>query len=56
MATQKVNWTQTLGAVFLGVALYRFLVSDGWIVWLILGFLFGGFDLWSRRSKAGEDR
>ena len=54
MAKQKVNWIQTLGAVFLGIALYRFLFSDGWIVWLILGFLFGGFDLLSRRAKDGD--
>jgi hypothetical protein len=54
MATQKINWIQMLGAVFLGIALYRFLFSEGWIVWLILGFLLGGVDLLARKAKAGK--
>jgi F0F1-type ATP synthase assembly protein I len=56
MSEQKVNWVQTLGAVFLGIALYRFFFSEGWIVWLILGFLFGGFDVLSRKLKSGDER
>lgn len=55
MAKRQINWIQTLGAVFLGIALYRFLFSDGWIVWLLLSFLLGGFGWLARRSK-GDDR
>ena len=49
-----VNWIQLLGGVFVGLAIYRFFMGDGWIVWAILGFLFGGFDLIFRRNKEGD--
>ena len=34
------NW---IGGVFLGIGIYRFFTGDGWIVWFLLAFLFGGF-------------
>jgi hypothetical protein len=32
-----------VGLMFLGLAVFEFLSGDGWVVWAILGFLFGGF-------------
>lgn len=32
-----------IGLMFLALAVWEFLSGDGWVVWLILGFLFGGF-------------
>ncbi|WP_448578570.1 hypothetical protein [Thermaurantiacus sp.] len=51
---KPVNWMQLLGGVFVGLAIYRFFTGDGWIVWAILGFLFGGFDLLFGRKTKGD--
>ena len=41
-----------VGIVFLLVALVKFLGGGSWAVWLILGFLFGGFGIFGlNRSK-----
>lgn len=31
-----------IGIIFLLLALFKFLQGDNWVVWLILGILFGG--------------
>ena len=31
-----------VGLLFFGVAIWEFLSGDGWIVWVLLGVLFGG--------------
>ena len=54
MQAKTVNWIQLLGGVFLGLAVYRFFTGEGWIVWVLLGFLFGGFDLIARWRKKGD--
>ena len=53
MTKPQTNIIRLLGGVFLGIALYRFLSGDSWIVWMILGLLFGGFSLF-RRTESGE--
>jgi LPXTG-motif cell wall-anchored protein len=54
---KPVNWIQLLGGVFLGLAAYRFLTGqDGWIVWVILGFLFGGFGLFAGKKKGDSNQ
>lgn len=40
-----------VGVIFLGVALVNFLRGDNWVVWLILGALFGGLAIFRRRGK-----
>ncbi len=42
-----------VGVIFLALAVLKFLQGDDWVVWAILGFLFGGFGIFSR-GKAGE--
>ncbi|MEM9574381.1 MAG: hypothetical protein AAF870_04020 [Pseudomonadota bacterium] len=32
-----------IGLLFLGLGAFEFLSGDAWVVWVILGFLFGGF-------------
>jgi hypothetical protein len=55
MAANQGNWIATIGAVFLGIAAYRFLTgADGWIVWLLLGFLLGGFGFFSKPKTGGK--
>ena len=51
MPKKPVNFIPLLGGVFLGIALYRFLMGDGWIVWVLLGFLFGGFGFIAGKLK-----
>ena len=43
------------GIIFLVVAVVEFLQGDNWVVWAILGFLFGGFGIFGGRGqKEGE--
>lgn len=32
-----------IGVIFLALGLFKFLQGEAWVVWIILGFLFGGF-------------
>tara|TARA_R100001129_G_scaffold103864_1_gene70955 strand:+ start:80 stop:265 length:186 start_codon:yes stop_codon:yes gene_type:complete len=40
-----------LGLVFLVLALVKFLQGDDWVVWMILGIVFGGLGVFSRGKK-----
>ena len=39
-----------LGVIFLALAVLKFVSGDGWVVWAILAFLFGGFSIFANRS------
>ena len=39
-----------IGAIFLALGVYKFVEGDGWVVWIILGILFGGLGLFGRRK------
>lgn len=39
-----------IGVIFLALALFKFLNGGGWVVWLILGILFGGLAVFGRKS------
>jgi F0F1-type ATP synthase assembly protein I len=56
MTKPQTNMVRLLGGVFVGLALYRFLTGEPWIVWLILGFLFGGFSLLGRKKEGSGPR
>ena len=44
-----------VGVMFLILAVVNFLQGDNWVVWAILGFLFGGFGIFdARRVEGGE--
>ena len=43
-----------VGIVFLLLALFKFLNGGPWVVWLILGFLFGGFGIFGLTRSKGE--
>lgn len=38
-----------IGIIFLALAVFKFLKGDPWVVWAILGFLFGGFGIFNLR-------
>jgi len=43
-----------IGLIFLALAVIKFLNGDGWVVWAILAFLFGGFGIFGmKRPGAG---
>lgn len=44
-----------LGIIFLALAVFKFINGDGWVVWAILGFLFGGFGIFSRSQSGGNE-
>ena len=36
-----------IGVIFLSLAAFKFFKGDPWVVWAILGFLFGGFGIFN---------
>ncbi len=39
-----------IGVIFLGLGVFKLLQGDDWVVWIILGALFGGLGALSRRK------
>ena len=42
-----------IGVIFLALGLFKFFQGDNWVVWIVLGVLFGGLGLISRRKNRG---
>ena len=40
-----------VGVVFLALAVFKFLQGDDWVVWAILGVLFGGLGIFRNRKR-----
>ncbi|WP_201752708.1 hypothetical protein [Sphingomonas changnyeongensis] len=43
-----------IGIIFLALAILKFLNGDGWVVWALLAFLFGGFGVFSLGRSGGN--
>ncbi len=43
-----------VGVLFLALALFKALSGQPWVVWAILGFLFGGFGIFATRGSKGD--
>ncbi|WP_164474696.1 hypothetical protein [Aurantiacibacter marinus] len=54
MAVTPKNGMQGVGVIFIILAAVQMLKGDSWIVWLILGFLFGGFGYFSSKKPGGD--
>jgi hypothetical protein len=39
-----------IGAIFLALGVFKFIEGESWVVWIILGILFGGLGLFGRRK------
>ena len=37
-----------IGVIFLALGVFKLLEGDNWVVWIILGFLFGGLGAFSQ--------
>lgn len=53
MPTPVKAGVPVLGIIFLALAFFKFVNGDSWIVWAILGFLFGGFGVFSLNRSSG---
>ena len=42
MSVTPKNGVRVVGLIFLALGLFKFLTGGGWVVWIILGILFGG--------------
>ena len=45
-----------LGAIFLALAVLKLVQGENWVVWAILGVLFGGLGIFSRTRSGGDER
>lgn len=43
-----------IGFIFLALAVVQFLKGDDWVVWAILGVLFGGLGIFGRKKAGAE--
>ena len=48
MAPVVKKGVPVIGVIFLALALLKFVQGEAWVVWAILGFLFGGFGIFAR--------
>ncbi len=39
-----------IGVIFLALGVFRLIQGENWVVWIILGLLFGGLGAFSRRK------
>jgi hypothetical protein len=44
-----------IGLMFIAVGVIKLLQGGPWIVWFILGFLFGGLSAFSGKSKGSDE-
>lgn len=41
-----------IGVIFLALGLFKFLRGDNWVVWILLGLLFGGLAAFGRTKRS----
>ena len=44
-----------IGLMFLAVSVIKLIMGDDWVVWFILGFLFGGFSAFGDKAKGSDE-
>jgi hypothetical protein len=49
------NGVPIIGVIFLLLGLFKFINGDSWVVWIILGFLFGGFAIFGSNKSGGAE-
>jgi hypothetical protein len=56
MTKPQTNIVRLLAGVFMGLAIYRFLTGESWVVWAILFVLFGGFGLFRKPEQGSGEQ
>ena len=51
MAATPKNGIRLIGVIFLLLGLMKMLNGGSWVVWIILGVLFGGLSLFGRKES-----
>lgn len=44
-----------IGILFLALGIFKFLQGDDWIVWIILGVLFGGLGVFAGKRSGSDE-
>ncbi len=56
MEQAKTKGLPLVGIIFLLLGVFKFINGDDWIVWIILGVLFGGLSVFSRKQKGSDEQ
>ena len=56
MEQAKTKGLPLVGIIFLLLGVFKFINGDDWIVWIILGVLFGGLGVFSRQQKGSDEQ
>jgi hypothetical protein len=43
-----------IGVIFLALACFKFVQGEPWVVWFVLGFVFGGFGIFNLNRSKGD--
>ena len=52
----KAKGFPLVGAIFLLLGVFKFINGKDWIVWVILGVLFGGLGIFSWNKKGSDEQ
>ena len=55
MANSAKTGLPIIGIIFLALAVFKFVNGGNWVVWVILGCLFGGLGIF-RSNRPGDDQ
>ena len=53
MAASTKNGLKLVGVIFSVLGVFKLLTGGDWVVWIILGVLFGGLSLFRRKESVG---
>jgi hypothetical protein len=56
METAKDNALPLVGIIYLLLGVFKFINGDDWVVWIILGALFGGLGIFNRKKKGSGEQ
>ncbi len=54
MEAAKKAGFPVIGAIFLALAFFKLVQGESWVVWFVLGFVFGGFGIFNLNRSQGD--
>ena len=55
MEEAKNKGIPLIGIIFLLLGIFKFINGDDWLVWIILGVLFGGLGIFNKQQKGSDE-
>jgi hypothetical protein len=55
METAKDKGLPLVGIVFLLLGVFKFINGDDWVVWILLGVVFGGLGVFNKKQKGSDE-